>query len=251
MYFIFDLDGTLANVFSDFNFLMNIVMTVRSDEKNYTQFIEKIAELEASDNPLGIIRPGILHVMEKLHSKKARVIIYSNNGLLECLEFIRDIIHAHIGKNIIEECIHLYHPLRSTIPKNTIYDKIWKELQHIIKTICKVDADPASVYFIDDQDHKGLFNVNYIKVPEYKYKVSFNRIAGIYSDITKDTIENIENIIEFTRSADTFMKVDKEINDMSKIIDTLKISGGKYKKYKRKTIKRKCKSRKLKKDYNR
>jgi hypothetical protein len=56
-------------------------------------FVKRVVEEENSNTPLGILRPGILPIMEKLHSLKKRgkltsIIIYSNNKCLPCLEFV-------------------------------------------------------------------------------------------------------------------------------------------------------------------
>ena len=185
MYFVFDLDGTLANLYSEFYFVMSL-----QNSTNYVKFINKIAEIEASPNPLGILRPGILYVMEKLHKLKSNVMIYSNNGNIESLEFVKDVIHAHLKGNLIKKCIHLDHSLRSIVPKNSMYDKTWEELKHILETF-NTNVEPNEVYFFDDREHKNLFNVNYILVPEYTFVASFNRIAEIYKTITND-VKTIE-----------------------------------------------------------
>lgn len=200
MYFVFDLDGTLVNLHSEFHFVLSLQKSV-----NYAKFVKKIAEIEASSNPLGILRPGILDVMEKLHKHKSNVMIYSNNGNIESLEFVKDVIHAHLKGDLIKKCIHLDHSLRSIVTKKNVYDKTWEELKYIIETF-NTKVEPNEVYFFDDLEHKNLFNVNYVLVPEYKFNASFNRIAEIYKSITND-----EKSIELFRSKSRIA----DVNDLS------------------------------------
>ena len=202
MYFIFDLDETLAELYTMYYFIESLKgkeipkSLTASLHKAYKKFVAGILEQEVSDRPLGILRPGILGVMSKLSRlKKAGkikgVIIYSNNSHLESLEFIRDLIHKHIGTRLIKDCIHFNHPMRS--PNNI--NKTWNEIKKIMmKGKCNAsNIDPNTVYFFDDRYHPDLQNTldNYYKVPAYHFKASFDRVANIYKDAISEVDMNV------------------------------------------------------------
>jgi hypothetical protein len=222
--FVFDLDETLANVYTPYYFLYDLQRqatyshTKPPSKKTsltppprltplikvaYDDFIDKIAEQEKSSDPLGIIRPGILQIMEHLRDMKTKglcegVVIYSNNGSLANLHFVRDVIHRAIDSaDLICDCIHWHNPVRRSEYTSPIRegaaDKTWAVMKKIlIKGACKVPSkrvQPNDVYFFDDQSHPDLEEVlgdNYIHMNEYPYKTPFIRVAQIYLDsITK------------------------------------------------------------------
>lgn len=217
-YFVFDLDETLAQIYTVYYFVASLQTYPNMSEsltnslkKAYKMFVKKIVKEEIK-NPLGVLRPGILHIMKKLYElyiegKVKGVIIYSNNGHLYSLKFIRDLIHEYIGDKFIIECVYRYHHLREKD------DKTWDELKRILtKGKCKArNVNPRDVYFFDDIEHKDLYRnlKNYNQVPEYNFKASFDRIANIYKDILVDRefieilknekIKNIDDVIEIFR----------------------------------------------------
>jgi hypothetical protein len=164
--------------------------------KAYNKFVESILVQEISDRPLGILRPGVLDVMKRLYDLQKRglvkhVLIYSNNGHLQSLEFIRDLIHKHLGtNNLIRECIHWNHHMRDEerLIRPGAANKTWNVIKNImVNGLCNAPRDlgPNNVYFFDDLDHKDLQNAlgdNYYKVPAYDFKASFDRIADIYKN---------------------------------------------------------------------
>ena len=221
VYVVFDLDATLADISPIYYYIASLqikkmlsglmfsifpINLERELDKAYSLFVKRILEQEQSDKPIGILRPGILTIMEKLFTlkKKGRisnVIIYSNNSHLESLEFVRDLIHAHIGsKRLISQCIHRTHPLRNSenLEHPNMYPKTWKTLSTIImnngtsKIIMAKD-----VYFFDDLDHIDLQNTlqnNYYKVPEYVCRTNStndSRIMKIYSSVLEDAGVNL------------------------------------------------------------
>ena len=211
VYFVFDMDETLAELYSVFYFIASLRLKDScSDDKAlcdslpntllsslneaYDIFVEAIAAQEASSRPLGILRPGILAVMNRINSLRDKidgVIIYSNNGHLESLKFIRDIIHAHLKTtSLIKDCIHWDHHMRDT-ERNlgpNAENKTWSVLKSILvhgPTKAPPALTPAEVYFFDDLDHPDLqrnLGKNYYKVPPYTYRTSFDLIAHIYKD---------------------------------------------------------------------
>ena len=82
-YFIFDLDETLAEVYPLFYFLCDLRLekttgatkTIPDELQTplndaYTIFVHLVAEQELSMHPLGILRPGIIQVMEAIKKLK-------------------------------------------------------------------------------------------------------------------------------------------------------------------------------------
>lgn len=206
-YVAFDLDQTLADVTSVHLFLLSLTMRYYLEEhkpymvayfpadleeqlkRAYELFVTRVAAIEMSAHPLGIIRPGILRIMRQIHKMKSTikdVIIYSNNRYLPSLVFVQDIIHRAIGHPIIGPCIHWHHPCRvsdhETQPSIT---KSWGTLKAIlIDRGAPLDLSPDRVLFFDDQDHSNLqsaLQTNYYKVPIYQTRNEFDRIAAIYT----------------------------------------------------------------------
>jgi hypothetical protein len=229
-YFIFDMDETLAELYPMYYLVASLRLkeTVEEDNtildepipesliyalnKAYNIFVDDILKEETSDKPLGILRPGVLNVMSKLYelqkqNKIKNVIIYSNNGHLESLEFIRDLIHKHLGTiNLIKECIHWNHPMRDEerFVRPGSANKTWNVLRNIlIEGKCKASSQiqPADIYFFDDLDHIDLqekLGSNYYKVPGYDFKASFDRIADIYRGALYDANVDLEEFVIYT-----------------------------------------------------
>jgi hypothetical protein len=271
-YFIFDMDQTLADPFSAFYFIdsLRALSKKYKTDRPYNTFVQDILSEETSNKPLGILRPGILPIFIKLKGLQEKgkiksVIIYSNNGHLESLEFIRDLIHLYIGTdNLISECIHWYHPMRNSerIVKPGIPNKTWNILKNImIKGNCKApkDLDPRDAYFFDDLDHPDLqrnLGDNYYKVPAYSFKASVIRIADIYrsalngvSNINKNSIDNViqtfKNKTKGTAAANVLPPpADKGItmieDAISRVDNTMITGGGKFVRFKTIKRKRKC-----------
>jgi hypothetical protein len=214
-YFVFDMDEAIAELYSVFYCITSLRLkdTIREDHvrllpmlsdsldkqlnKAYRFFVKKVLREELSSKPLGILRPGILQVMSSLYrlqraKKVAHVVIYSNNGSMVCLEFIRDLIHEHLGTNtLIGECVHRNHYLREEYHRTTMglhdkWDKTWGSLKKVlIEGSCKAPSTLSvnDVYFFDDLDHKDLHRAignHYYQVPPYEFKASFERLGEIY-----------------------------------------------------------------------
>jgi hypothetical protein len=220
-YAVFDLDETLAHLDSIYYFLLalqpektldkkslekhasNFKETDVIREKIYEKIVEKITEREASDEPLGLIRPGILEVMDKLNDLKEKhiikgVVIYSNNGHLSNLEFVRDVIHAYVGNPyLICDCIHWGREGR----EEEYYTHIRPTPGHAKKTFSVLkkllESGPCGasniksdqIYFFDDQPHvldENLPKGHSIKVSEYEYDVPIDSIAKIYKECMEE-----------------------------------------------------------------
>ncbi len=226
-YFIFDMDETLAELASVYYFIASLrVSDILREEgedispalekklkKAYKSFVINILLEEISTVPLGILRPGILNIMRQLYElqktgKVAHVVIYSNNGHLQSLEFIRDLIHTYLETdNLIVDCIHWNHFMREEETRSLEQPtKTWNVLKNIlVNSHCQAPAalQQKDVFFFDDLDHIDLqknLGSNYYKVPAYNYKTPFDRIAEIY----KKSLRNVD-LDEYIRViSDTF-----------------------------------------------
>lgn len=219
MYFIFDMDETLANTSTISYYIATLFLQetlsnkgileflkcrkikipnslIKSLNCSYKNFVDGIIKYESTNKPLGILRPGILEVMRKLYKlqkegKIKYVVIYSNNRQIGCVKFIRDLIHSYLGtKDLIKDCIHVYNKLRIV----DIGNKSWDEIKHIlINGKCKApkNIDQNKVYFFDNYNYVDFYNniSNFYNVPSYNYNASFDRVSNIY----RQSICNVNN----------------------------------------------------------
>jgi hypothetical protein len=213
-YFVFDMDEAIAELYSAFYFIMSLRLTdtmekqypgwfeksdpiVKQVKTAYQHFVKLVLQEELSYRPLGILRPGVLQVMKLLRQlqmdkKVAHVVIYSNNDSLECLEFIRDVIHEYLEtKDLICECAHRSHPLRDEFSIKYRFrpiDKSWESLKRVlVEGKCKAPdtLSPEDVYFFDDLIHPDLqaaLGKQYHRVPAYEFKASYHRLVDLYID---------------------------------------------------------------------
>lgn len=212
-YFVFDMDEAIAELYSAFYFITSLRIpsviqyeypqyqfAVSESMKRqlgdaYRHFVKAVVKEETSYKPLGIIRPGVLHVMKMLYqlqksNKIAYVMIYSNNSSLPCLEFIRDVIHEYLGTtNLIRECAYRGHPLRTEL---FAHDKTWDSLKRVlIEGNCKAPSTlgPEDVHFFDDLHHDDLKRAmgrQYHQVPPYEFKASYERLSDLYGDAIRN-----------------------------------------------------------------
>jgi hypothetical protein len=183
-FFVFDMDETLAEVYSLYYLLEDAIK--HHPPSAYRAFVQSIAT-----NDYGILRPGIRRIMEQLHAlqqvgKVGGVLIYSNNSHLTSLKFIRDVIHAHLQTTdpLIIQCIHWLHPHRTDAPHRN--DKTWDSLQRFLPE----GIEPDRVFFVDDLDHTDLrtaLGPHYIKVQPYSYHPPF----GILLDAYDATLQSV------------------------------------------------------------
>ena len=82
VYFIFDLDETLAELYSVYYFATSLKFESGILESNldkaYQYFVRDILLTEISNEPLGILRPGILGIMKKLKNLQIINFLHSN-----------------------------------------------------------------------------------------------------------------------------------------------------------------------------
>jgi hypothetical protein len=224
-YFVFDMDETLAELHSVYFFVASLRIKEILDENSieitpalehslstaYKIFVHDILKQETASPPLGILRPGILQVMERLYNlqkqdKIKNVLIYSNNGHLQSLEFIRDLIHEHLKTDrLITDCIHWNHHMRAEERTNEpgAANKTWNVLKNImingVTAAQPLSVEPTNVYFFDDLYHKDLqqhLGLNYYKVPAYDYKAPFDKISKIYMGAL---VKSSTNLNDFKR----------------------------------------------------
>jgi len=210
VYYVFDLDNTIGDFYSTFFLVSDLRSDTISEHRQimltppeeiipniraaYKYFVHHIAVKEKSDKPIGLLRPGMLDIMKMINVQKLTgtckgVILYSNNGNLETLEFARDIIHDALQTHtLILDCIHLYHPFRKKelrkINENASPKK-WATIQKIlIEGKCKaINPKPEEVVFFDDVLHTDIvlhLNLNYINFRPYIFKPSFDYFADLY-----------------------------------------------------------------------
>ena len=224
VYFIFDLDETLAELCSVYYFITSLHFdgAISNLDKAYQHFVKDVLIVETSNEPLGILRPGILDIMKNLKElqKKGKiknVLIYSNNGDIKSLEFIKDLIHLHVGEGLIKECIHRNHPMRKKelVDGPQLINKTWNVLKNIMingNTRAATNLDTRDVYFFDDLDHSDLrkkLGMNYYKVPRYDFRASIDRIGELYknaiykSNIRGNKLNKYVNIVIRSFSNDT------------------------------------------------
>lgn len=242
-YFIFDMDETLAELYSVYYFVASLrVSEILREEgneispslekqlkKDYKQFVKGILLEEISLSPLGILRPGILNIMKQLYElqktgKVAHVVIYSNNQHLQSLEFIKDLIHTYLGTNdLIRDCIHWNHFMRLEETKSLDQPtKTWNILKNIlVMSHCQAPhtLQQKDVFFFDDLNHTDLqknLGTNYYKVQAYNFKASFDRIAEIY----KKSLENVD-LNEYIRLISDEFSI-KHVNSLDTIIEEFK-----------------------------
>ena len=214
-YVVFDMDETIAQLSSVYYFIATLTATNQETTKSastnknaflmeplephlpvaYDYFVQRVLKEEQSDRPLGILRPGILDIMEALYQLKKKhlihgVVIYSNNSHLNSLYFIRDLIHVHYPRLILD-CIHWLHPLRK-IDREQYHrtvgavSKTWENVKNLMNHgLAKAPPflEPNEVHFFDDQFHislKRALNNNYHQIPPYQFKASFDRIVPLF-----------------------------------------------------------------------
>lgn len=261
-YFVYDLDETLAEIHTIFYFLMSLKLkdkVIKNEphiytdnkilfdrlENIYREFVKKVLDVEKSNNPLGILRPGILGIMKQLETlreegKVKNVIIYSNNGHLDNLEFIKDLIVLYLMPSInnmlelndnnlnrfidsgtlISDLIHWGHLKRNSERRASGSIKIgyatktWPVLRNIVtdeegKTkAAKEDFIPSNVFFFDDIRPKHLvasiLRDNYYQVPRYNFKASVDRVADLYEASFGKLLDDI-NMSLFVRLVEKYI----------------------------------------------
>jgi hypothetical protein len=208
-WFVFDMDETLGQLYTPF-YMLCFFKTKESFSnlrrnlspelaeplgRAYARFVDRVAATEASDTPLGIIRPGLLPVMARLAELKDKgiirgVMIYSNNGHLPSVQFMRDVIQSAIGRqDLICDAVHLMHPGRRA-EQFTQYGRIYaNKTWAVVKSILEsgpcgaTDVTPQNVYFVDDANHPDLQRVlktKYIQPKPYKYKTPISRLIPYF-----------------------------------------------------------------------
>jgi hypothetical protein len=227
VYFVFDMDETLGNLYSVHYFLCDLRRETMLDDMEppsdglksvldaaYQLFVTKVATKEAKPERLGVLRPGIFHIMRLLSEGKKTgaikgVVIYSNNASLGALHFIRDVIHAYIGNSdLICDCIHWGHEAREYErgASQGSAKKTWSVLKSVLLDgPCKASEtlDTKDVYFIDDQLHPDLKRSlpmhHYIQVRPYDYKAPFETLAQYYKESLEEAglFEDPESLEEY------------------------------------------------------
>ncbi len=211
-WFVFDLDETLAHV-SPFHFLVctffqaefatevrrpNLAVPtpeplVEPLTNAYRRFVELCAAQETSGNPVGILRPRVLDVFSKIAALKdagiaGGAMIYSNNGTRKILEFIRDVIHASLGRtDLICDCIHLNDPRRGA--EGAV--KQFRTIKRILEggPCAGGVVKSTDVFFVDDLVHPEIsayIGNRYMHVLPYKHRANADILLSMYLASLRD-----------------------------------------------------------------
>ncbi len=238
-WFVFDMDETLGHLFTPFYMLCffktkdsfsNLRRNLSPElaeplGRAYARFVDRVAATEASDTPLGIVRPGLLPVMARLAELKDKgvirgVMIYSNNGHLPSVQFMRDVIHSAIGRqDLICDAVYLMHPGRRaeqfTQYGRTYANKTWAVVKSILESgpCGATDVTPKTVYFVDDANHPDLQRVlktKYIQPKPYKYKTPVSTLIPYFQEALESVglAENpgFKDLIQFIGTSCTTAK---------------------------------------------
>lgn len=210
MYLALDLDGTLGD-FASITGILSVLRQSRFYKNNvrekqwpnpeiewkidiaYDRFVKEIL-ISEKHSLLGIFRPGIFSVFKEIVRLKKTglckgVIIYSNNGSIVLLEFVRDVLNYLFNFEIFDDLIDFYHPLRPRVALQTDIRKNWVELKRLlVEGKCKAPPalTPEQVVFVDDQIHTDLVNQlgpNYIKIAGYSHNVDVKALMDLYKRV--------------------------------------------------------------------
>jgi hypothetical protein len=212
VYFVFDLDQTLVDIGDQLFTKLYRLQKLNSNEL-YQSFVYECADQETGSNPIGFLRPGLVRspflpegfipYMDQILALYQKgicqgVILYSNNGFLPCLTFIKDLIHTilNIDTPLICQCIHRSYPGR---PKSDDPSKTWEELHRLVtnpndpENTCTIhNFELSNVIMFDDRpDHiiRHELGANYIHVAPYTIKS--NREQYLEKDVA--TIQSALN----------------------------------------------------------
>ena len=161
-------------------------------DKAYTYLVQRCAEQYRT-----FLNEDLIIVLKSVPYQKA--FIYSNNSVLEILQFASDVIDAVIGRKVFCECIHLYHPIRDNdydiipdIPHNKY--KTWETIQLVLNELCGVPEEirPEETFFFDDLLHPNLYtnlpDGHYVHIdPPYRTSINPLTLKGIYLDVIGHT----------------------------------------------------------------
>lgn len=197
-WFVFDMDETLTHV-SPYRVLLCTFFSSEFAEavgregklvpeeireplaKAYEKFFEACVVAEKSRQPLGILRPGMVDLFQRIGELKdagvaGGCIIYSNNRTQRILQFIQDLIHAVVGRNdLIGDIVHAGDKRRGDEGSQKKVSTILKILPGKVKE--------EDIFFFDDIDHPDIsekIGDRYIRVWPYDYRVNTERIVELY-----------------------------------------------------------------------
>ena len=204
---VLDLDWTLADLHTFFFFIMSLrlkeylitnrpfmVPFVKPELEEqlrtaYVEFVLRIVQEERSPHPLGLLRTGLLPLMEQLADlhktgRVHQVILYSNNRCLESLELVRDVIHMHLQYEMIQLCSHWDDPRRTLDKVNPEHTKTWMTMKSLLQHLGASDfLHPMDVLFFDDQHHPNVNEIlhsNDHRVPPYQFRCSIERVTQLF-----------------------------------------------------------------------
>lgn len=179
-YIAFDLDETLASVYSLEPFLhVLFALQDQNDKDRYTKYVMSpdlrkkldsvynafisLVATEIVSRKVHILRPGILEFFDEILSYKKKGLvracaIYSNNALFSYVRCVADIIEEILYEpNLFCATINYYHPLRFTSAGIHQAAKTLPNLQRIFAESLgygsPADIPSSRILFIDDLSH--------------------------------------------------------------------------------------------------
>lgn len=202
----FDLDETLGRFLTPALHLIltDLTMYYAGQGRGFQPFIPsddlkqkmdlaltKYAEcLASSEEGKKLLRPGILKIIKKISDAKDQgkiknVVVYSNNGNLNCLKLATRMIEFLLEKpGIFCDLINFYNPIRTNgdapnFSRPGSANKTWRVFKQLFSQECG-STEPVqaeSSYFFDDVLHQDIYrNIgvsNYFNVSPYKVDISF------------------------------------------------------------------------------
>ena len=210
----FDLDETIGRFVTPFYHLIFLDPTMFYEgqgrgrqpflpsenlKKKLDSALTNFAHCLASDD-VGkqLLRPGILKIVKKISDAKdngqiKNVVVYSNNGNLNCLKLATRMIEFLLGKSgIFCDHIHFYNPIRQLGDNPDMRNpgtalKTWRVFQQLFSQKCgdNTPVQAETSYFFDDIIHPHIYAVisasNYFNVNSYKKDTPFDPINRCFN----------------------------------------------------------------------
>ena len=157
--------------------------------------------MATNEEGLQLLRPGILQIVKKVSDAKdagliKHIVVYSNNGNLNCLKLATRMIEFLLNKpNIFCDHIDFYNPLRRNGDAPNYSNpgaayKTWRVFKQIFSQGCggPTSIVPETSYFFDDTIHPDLYTKlgkNYVLVKPYKRDISFESVNECFEAALK------------------------------------------------------------------
>lgn len=169
----------------------------------FSRFVSCVASKEAQDPPLGLIRPSMVDLIQRLKALKDEgevkaVVIYSNNGNLSLLHLAGQVLETLTNApGLFCNYIHWYHPFREREVRYGAPGNATKSLAILKKAFQTGLCTPAEIphdkiYFFDDLDppHYDLYSEleeRYIQLEPYKFDAPFEPLDECFVTVLRES----------------------------------------------------------------